>query len=147
MTGHGPPSRDRCHGRIARPRSRGLLVLALLVAGLTTVAPCARADTFAGAYYDPASDSLVVTLVYGGTNSHHKFTLQWGSCSTPAGGGVSEIPAEVLDNQWQDAVLRNYTKTVHFGLGAIPCRPAEVTLRTAPRFRISVYVPWKAAKK
>lgn len=129
------------------PSSRGrrpqLLPGALLAAGLVLAAPGAGADTFAGAHYDAATDSLVVTLLYSGTNPDHQFTLQWGACSASGDGGVRQVAAEVLDSQWQDAARQDFTKTVDFDLSALPCRPVEVTLRTAPRFIYTVYVPQK----
>ena len=125
----------------------GLPILALLALGLYSAAPCAVADAFAGTRYDRATDSLVVTLLYRGTNPNHRFTLTWGMCNMPGNGAVNEISAEVLDSQWQDAALHDYSKTVHFDLRAMPCRPAEVTLRTAPRFHITLYIPKKKAGK
>jgi hypothetical protein len=100
-----------------------------------------QADTFAKAYYDTRTDELVVSMIYGGTNSNHTFTLQWGQCQNVNGSKVHEVAAEVLDSQWQDQALRRYTKMVRFSLAGIPCRPAKVTLRTAPRFIYTVLIP------
>jgi hypothetical protein len=117
----------------------------LLALGLSLAAPGAGADAFDSAHYDPVTDSLVVTLLYSGTNPDHQFTLRWVTCSKPDANGVSEIAAEVLDSQWDDAAQQDFTKTVRFSLAALPCRPAEVTLRTPPRFIYTVYVPGKKA--
>jgi hypothetical protein len=38
----------------------------------------ASADNFGHSYYDRATNELVVTMLYGGTNPNHKFTLKWG---------------------------------------------------------------------
>lgn len=141
------PSSGMSPSRYARTSRWGLPVLAILAIGLASAAPSAVADAFASAHYDPATDSLVVTLLYRGTNPNHQFTLNWGTCSTSPKGRVNTIAAQVLDSQWQDAALHDYRMTVHFDLGAMPCRPAEVTLRTAPRFHITVHVPLREAKK
>ena len=126
--------------------SRRLSLRICLAVGLSLAAPLTLADAFAGAHYDSATDSLVVTLLYRGTNPNHQFTVKWGACTAPVD-GVKTIPVEVLDSQWLDAALHDYTKTVHLALDGIPCRPAEVTLRTAPRFEVTVFVPAPPAKK
>jgi|SRR5436853_1103014 len=100
-----------------------------------------RADNFSQAYYDSRTDQLVVSMVYSGTNSKHTFTLQWGQCQAVNGSNLHELSAQVLDSQWQDEALRPYSKTVRFSLADIPCRPARVTLRTAPRFIYTVVIP------
>lgn len=89
-----------------------------------------------------------MTLFYRGTNPDHVFRLQWGACR-PLGdtGSVSQIAAEVLDAQWNDAALHNYKRTVRFSLAGLRCRPAEVTLRTAPRFYYTLLVPAAATRK
>ena len=117
----------------------------LLVACLAGVSPGARADTFAGASYDAASDSLVVTLLYRGTDARHLFTLQWGRCAD-LGDGTKQIAAEVLDSQWDDPAKHDYRKTVRFDLAGLHCRPAEVTLRTAPGFHLTLFVPRPAPR-
>jgi hypothetical protein len=38
------------------------------------------ADNFGPSYYDAATNELVVTMLYGGTNPNHKFTIKWGVC-------------------------------------------------------------------
>jgi hypothetical protein len=100
-----------------------------------------HADNFSKAYYDSRTGQLVVSMIYRGTNSKHTFTLQWGPCLDVNGGKLHEVAAEVLDSQWQDEALRPYEKTARFSLAGIPCRPAKVTLRTAPRFIYSVLIP------
>jgi hypothetical protein len=57
------------------------------------------------------------------------------------GSKLHAVAADVLDSQWQDEDLRPYEKTVRFSLAGIPCRPAKVTLRTAPRFINTVLIP------
>jgi hypothetical protein len=103
--------------------------------------PASQADTFSNVYYDAGTDELVVSMIYGGTNAQHGFTLQWGQCQQANGGKQYQLDAEVLDNQWQDKALKSYQKTVRFSLAGIPCRPAKVTLRTAPRYITSVMIP------
>ena len=101
----------------------------------------AHADDFSKAYYDSRVDQLVVSMIYSGTNPKHTFTLQWGQCQDVNGSNLHEVAVQVLDSQWQDEALRPYRKTVRFSLAGIPCRPAKVTLRTAPRFIYSVLIP------
>ena len=106
------------------------------------VASAVRADAFSGAYYDPRTDELVVTMIYQGTNPDHRFSVQWGKCQKLGmSGDVHQIAVEVLDSQWSDAASQNFTKTVRFSLAGLHCRPADVTLRTAPRFYYTVHVP------
>jgi hypothetical protein len=100
-----------------------------------------HADNFSKVYYDSRTDQLVLSMVYRGTNSNHTFTLQWGQCQTANGSKLHEVAADVLDSQWQDEELHPYEKTVRLSLAGIPCRPARVTLRTAPRFIYTVLIP------
>ncbi len=99
------------------------------------------ADSFASAHYDGRNDALVVTMNYRGTNPNHTFSLQWGACKQAANAGDHSIDAQVLDSQWQDAALREYQKTSRFSLAGISCRPATLTLRTAPRFYYTLRIP------
>ena len=101
----------------------------------------AHADNFSKAYYDSRANQLVVSMIYSGTNPKHTFTLQWGQCQDVNGSNLHEVAVQVLDSQWQDEALRPYKKTVRFSLAGIPCRPAKVTLRTAPRFIYTVVIP------
>lgn len=98
------------------------------------------AATFSSAYYDPQTNELVVTMIYGGTNPDHQFSVQWGQCH-PLGDASHQIVGELLDSQWNDAAKQNYTKTVRLGLGSMTCRPATVTLRTAPRYEYTLQIP------
>jgi hypothetical protein len=100
-----------------------------------------HADNFSKAYYDSRADQLVVSMDYRGTNSKHTFTLKWGPCQDVNGSNLHEVAGQVLDSQWQDEALRPYRRTVRFSLADIPCRPAKVTLRTAPRFINTVLIP------
>ncbi len=61
-----------------------------------------HADNFSNAYYDSRTDQLVVSMVYGGTNAKHTFTLQWGQCQEVNGSNLHEVAVQVLDSQWQD---------------------------------------------
>jgi hypothetical protein len=120
------------------PRICSAAVAAIGVCLLGTSA--IRAATFSSAYYDPQTNELVVTLIYGGTNADHQFSLQWGACH-PLGDTGHQIVGEVLDSQWNDAAKQSFTKTVRFGLGGLTCRPATVTLRTAPRYETTLQIP------
>jgi len=115
-----------------------------LFVGLLTFAFCAavRADTFANVHYDARTDELVATMIYRGTNSNHTFTLQWDTCPVPIDSGKPyEVAAAVLDSQWNDAAVQTFRKTVRFSLANLVCRPAKVTLRTAPRFLYTIFIP------
>ncbi len=105
----------------------------------------ALADNFGNVYYDARKDQLVVTIFYRGTSPDHAFTLKWGQCKEPRDGGVREIAAEVLDSQWDDVASQDFKKTTKFSLQDLTCRPAKVTLRTAPRFVYTLQIPARAA--
>ncbi|MGA8707144.1 MAG: hypothetical protein WB646_09170 [Steroidobacteraceae bacterium] len=133
--------KDNTLGNGGRPHTTITLFLAFAILALIA-SPSARADTFASVHYDARTDELVATMIYRGTNPHHAFTLQWGACRQPADShGPQEIAADVLDSQWNDSALQSYRQTVRFSLASLSCRPAKVTLRTAPRFLYTVFVP------
>jgi hypothetical protein len=113
--------------------------LAILVAMLA--GPAAHADNFSRVYYDAKSDQLVVVMIYRGTNPDHVFSLKWGECQGPPPGNLPEVSVEVLDDQFQDAARHDFKKTTRFNLSELKCRPAKVTLRTAPRFYYTVVIP------
>lgn len=127
-------------GRSLRRGVCARLVLAA-IANLCAVASNAHADILGNAYYDPRRDELVVTMFYRGTNSDHDFSLKWGTCHQSPNGKVSSVSAQVLDDQWQDVEQHDYAKTTRFGLATLTCRPAHVTLHTAPHFFYEVFVP------
>jgi hypothetical protein len=104
-------------------------------------APSARADNFGRVYYDGKNDQLVVTMIYRGTNPNHNFSLKWGACHAGQSGGAQEVTVEVLDDQFQDRAQQNFKTTKNFSLEGLPCRPAKVTLRTAPRFFYTLTIP------
>ena len=64
-----------------------------------------------------------------------------GPCQTLADAAEPEIVAEVLDGQWQDAARQSFKKTTRFSLADLPCRPVKLTLRTAPRFYVTLRIP------
>ena len=104
-----------------------------------------HADNFQKVYYDPATDELVIVVLYRGTNPDHQFSLKWGPC-IDRGGNRHEIVAELLDQQYKDAARKDYKKTVRMSLAGMDCRPAAVTLRTAPRFYYTLTVPARGAR-
>ncbi len=125
-------------------RLLGLLpvaVTALVFSGVS------QADNFANVFYDVHNDQLVVTMRCHGTNPSHEFTLQWGQCKEHPDGHSHDIVAEVLDRQWQDAAQRTFKVTTRFSLADFSCRPAAVTLRTAPRFYFTLQIPENNARK
>lgn len=116
---------------------------ACVVAVLSVLAaPTSLAGTFSSVEYDSKSNELVITMTYQGTNPDHQFSMQWGDCQTVAdGGNAHQIVGEVLDSQWNDDAQHTFTKTVRFSLAGLNCRPATVTLRTAPRFEYTLQIP------
>jgi hypothetical protein len=120
------------------------LITALALGFIVFVEPQAgRADNFQRVSYDAATDELVVVVAYRGTNPDHQFSLKWGPCIDHGDGG-REIVAELLDRQSQDAARQDFTKTVRMSLAKLDCRPAKVTLRTAPHFYTTLTVPARA---
>jgi hypothetical protein len=121
------------------------LALAAVLTLIMFVRPHAsRADNFQRVSYDPATDELVIVVVYRGTNPDHQFSLKWGPC-IDRGNNQHEIAAELLDQQFQDPERKDYRKTARMSLAAMNCRPATVTLRTAPRFLYTLTVPERRA--
>jgi len=116
---------------------RWALRAATLCLGLSV----AHAAAFSSARYDAATNELVVTLAYGGTNPNHQFTVQWGACRPLGSNGNHQIVADVLDSQWDDAAQQQFTVTVRFSLAGMNCLPAAITLRTAPRYEYNLQVP------
>ena len=133
---------DRPGARRASFRAGSALLCGLAVAMRTTAV---HADTFANAYYDARKDQIVVTMIYRGTNPDHTFSLKWGRCKEPPDGSAREIVAEVLDSQWQDPETQDFRKTTRFSLDSLRCRPAKLTLRTAPRFYYTLQIPARAS--
>lgn len=101
------------------------------------------ADNFGPAYYDRATDQLVVTMLYGGTNPNHKFTLKWGTCEfDDSGRRLPLANADVLDDQFNDGEQQQYKVVARFSLADMPCpRPARVSLSTAPGYSFSLVIP------
>jgi hypothetical protein len=124
--------------RVARRGTRLSVYIAAVLASFAT-----HADNFVAAHYDGRTDELVVTMRYRGTNPNHAFTLQWGECKQ-TGGDLhlrQTTTATVLDDQWNDTAHAPFKKTVRFSLAGVSCRPAEVTLQTAPRYRYTINIP------
>jgi hypothetical protein len=138
QTSHYAISRRRPGRFFFETRPVGVTVLFLAALGAPRVAP---ADSFASVRYRASADELVVTMLYRGTNPNHTFSLQWGSCKGGKTGGTHEIEATVLDGQWRDAAQRNFKKTTHISLSNFNCRPALLTLRTAPHFAYTIQIP------
>jgi len=110
-----------------------------LFAGLLWSANIA-ADTFAQVGYDATHDSLLATITYRGTNPNHHFSVRWGTCQT-TDNNRTQLSADVLDDQWNDLAEHDFRKQAQLSLQDIPCRPAQVTLRIAPRFFTTVLIP------
>jgi hypothetical protein len=115
-----------------------------IVASLLSVlaATALYAAAFSSVVYDPKTDELIVTMSYQGTDPDHQFSVQWGDCQTVGdGGNTHQIVGTVLDSQWNDDAVGAFTKTVRFSLAGLNCRPATVTLRSAPRFEYTLQIP------
>ena len=126
---------------------RRLWLRSCAIAGLMLVnSPAIRADEFENVSYDPAADELVIVIHYSGTNPDHQFTLNWGECQTKDD-NQNELFGDLIDQQAMDAARQDYRKTLRFSLGAVNCRPATLTLRTAPRFFATVTIPAKPSKR
>lgn len=124
---------------------RRLLVLCALAPLSCTLAMsrAANADNFGPSYYDRATNELVVTMQYGGTNPNHKFTLKWGACQfDDSGRRMPLVNADILDDQFNDAEQQQYTSVARFSLADMPCpRPTTITLSTAPGFSFELVIP------
>jgi hypothetical protein len=125
--------------------SRRVLFAAMLGVAAATLPNVAAADDFANVYYDPKTDELVVTMNYSGTNPDHVFSLQWGECQTLANSSMPEIVADVNDSQSRDAARQDFKTTTRFSLENLACRPAKLTLRTAPRFFYTLQIPARSS--
>jgi hypothetical protein len=133
-------AKRRCEPQ--RVRGNWLRTAAGVMMTLSILLPAAAlADDFVHASYDSSSDELVVTVNYSGTNPQHTFSLQWGACQDVPGSDVHQLAAEVLDSQWQDEARQTFSKTTRFSLDGMPCRPAKLTLRIAPRFITTLMIP------
>jgi hypothetical protein len=130
----------------AKTAARAAAVPACAAALALVMTPHAgRADTFQKVSYDGSADELVITMIYRGTNADHQFSVKWGPCVDGDDGGHS-IVGEVLDQQFQDAARKNFKKTVRISVADLDCRPAAVTLRTAPRFLYTLTIPARTSQ-
>jgi hypothetical protein len=127
-----------CGMRIFALERRLVRVLMCLILSLGP--PASQADNFRKVAYDPATDEIVIVVGYRGTNPDHQFSLQWGPCRT-RGDGRRELAGELLDSQSQDPARKDYRKTLRFSVANLDCRPATVTVRTAPHFYFTLELP------
>lgn len=118
-------------------------VLSLIAVAVAMAADTATvmAANFGSAQYDPNGDQLIVTMIYDGTNPDHHFSIQWGTCRKLDQPAHQTIDVSILDDQWNDAATKTFTETVRIPLATLSCRPATVTLRTAPDFSTSLDIP------
>jgi hypothetical protein len=112
-----------------------------IAAAVSLAASTARADNFGKVFYDKSADALVITMRYRGTNPNHNFSLKWGECRTDQADELPTVSVEVLDDQFEDSAQQDFKKTTRFSLADLPCRPAILTLRTAPRFIYTLTIP------
>ncbi len=113
----------------------------LLAAALLALAGAgAAAQGILHAGYDAAHDTLVVDVAYRGSDEHHRFALEWGSCFAEADGTYG-VEARVIDAQGGDPALQDLRARERFSLDRIPCRPADVTLRIGRVAHQTVHVP------
>ena len=128
---------------LATIRSLRLHVTLAPLACLLAMPRPASADNFGPFHYDRAKDQLVVTMLYGGTNPNHTFTIKWGACEVDDSGRRMPLAnADVLDDQFNDVEQQQYTVVVHLSLAGMPCpRPAIVTLSSPPGSSITLVIP------
>ena len=130
-------------GQRRREDFRGCLLIAVTVA-MATANAAVMAATFGPVRYDANGDQLIVTMIYDGTNPNHHFSIQWGTCRKGQQIDRPEhqtIGVDILDDDHNDAAKKAYTETIKVPLANLSCRPATVTLRTAPDFYASVDIP------
>lgn len=141
-TGAAAPGRWAAVLTTARARGAAAWAptLVLLLMPLT-----GRTDNFQRVAYDASTDELVISMIYRGTNPDHQFSVQWGPCIDDDAGRHT-ISGEVLDQQFRDAARKNFKKTVRISVADLECRPAAVTLRTAPRFLYTLTLPARASQ-
>lgn len=89
--------------------------------------------------------STIVTVFYSGTNPNHHFSIEWGRCRMLRdrlhGPGPRTIGLRLLDEQGNDAAIKQDTKVIKVPLARLSCRPATVTLWIPPNSYISVHIP------
>lgn len=124
-------------------RNLGMTARAAALVMACLVAPAGRADNFRSVSYDAATDQLVMVVAYRGTNPDHQFSVSWGPCIVHDDGS-RVIGGELLDQQFEDEARKEFTKTVRISLASMDCRPAALTIRTAPRFYYTLQVPARA---
>ncbi|MGB6487389.1 MAG: hypothetical protein WBE91_10940 [Steroidobacteraceae bacterium] len=119
--------------------SSALVPLACLLA----MPQSASADNFGPSHYDRATDQLVVTMLYGGSNPNHTFTIKWGTCELDdSGRRMPLVNADVLDDQFNDVEQQQYKIVVRLSLAGMPCpRPAIVMLSSPPGSSIRLVIP------
>lgn len=108
---------------------------ALLCAALALPA---RAADILEAGYNAARDQIEVDIAYRGTHADHAFVVQWGECSSES---PPRLVGRLVDRHGGDAAREDYRTTERVPLGAIPCRPAIVTLRLGRVAHAEVFVP------
>jgi hypothetical protein len=116
-------------------------LLIAVAAATATDSAAVMAASFGSVRYDPSSDQLIVTMIYDGTNPNHHFSIEWGPCRKLDQPARQTIDVSILDDQWNDAATKTYTEMVRVPLATLSCRPATVTLRTAPDFLTSLDIP------
>jgi hypothetical protein len=125
------------------PRKSTAATLAAFAVAMT--ATVATAEDFGPVQYDAQDDQLIVTMKYDGTNPNHHFSFQWGQCRKvtdqlhePA---HQVIDVDIIDDDGSDAATTSYTEIVKIPLAGLSCRPATVTLWTAPNSSTSIDIP------
>lgn len=81
------------------------------------------------------ADEIVVDIVYRGTQPGHQFAVEWGPCDETG------VAARLVDRQGSDIANEEFHVRSRIGLGGLPCRPAEVTLRLGKVSHARVLVP------
>jgi hypothetical protein len=92
--------------------------------------------------YESNTDELLLKVAYRGTHDKHTFSLAWDECHDYAFAGAKyQLMANLVDSEPNDKAEREFTQDLRFSLAGIECRPAKVTIRTAPGFNRTIVVP------
>lgn len=121
---------------------------ALGASAIALVASICLAANILAARYDPETDEIVAQVAYRGTNPDHEFSLRWGECKPLQNASVpNQIGAQIIDSQWDDRARQDFKKEVRFSLTSVSCRPARVSLHSAPGFVQTLDVPAAPASR
>ncbi len=135
-----PAALEQGTGHVDGVRLPGRGIVLCLWASLLVFPAALRAQTILDAGYDPAADAIVLEIAYQGTHPDHRFRLDWEECHRDPDGSNSTV-ARLVDQDGGDFARDDYEVTRRFGVSALACRPAEVTVRLGPVSNRTISVP------